>query len=589
MSDRLIPRNSTYGTVTFKLLSEGKDISNAYDVLSFVINREVNRIPMARLVLRDGSAAEESFDASSGDDLIPGKKIDIALGYDSQDQQAFRGIIVKHSIKVGRDGNPVLMVECKDEAVKLTVGRHNRAFIEAKDSDAIEQVVGDRGLSAKVSATGVTHANIVQYYATDWDFILSRAEMNGQIIVADGSRLEVKPPTTSGKPQVTLTFGSNLLEFEAEMDARCQYGSVTAESWNYANQNLVEATGAEPSVSTVGNLSGKNLAEVIGLSELELRHGGDLVEQELKTWADAQLLKSRLGKIQGRAKVTGYADAKPDVLVELQGMGDRFNGQVYVSGIRHEMVNGAWFTHLQLGLSPQWFYKEADIVEKPASGLLPGVNGLQIGIVQAIDNDPLGEHRVLVKIPILDNQSEGSWARVATLDAGDNRGTFFRPEVADEVILGFLNDDPRVPIVLGMLNSSAKPPPLTATAKNFQKGIVTKSGIKLLFDDDKPTILLETPGGNKIIISDEDKGIKLSDQNDNTLTLDTHGIILKSPKDITLDATGKLTLKAAQDATLEGLNVNAKAQTQFKAQGNAGAELSTSAIAVLKGSLVQIN
>jgi len=102
-------------------------------------------------------------------------------------------------------------------------------------------------------------------------------------------------------------------------------------------------------------------------------------------------------------------------------------------------------------------------------------------------------------------------------------------------------------------------------------------------------IALETPGGNKITISDDAKGITLEDQNSNTLTLNDSGIVMKSPKDITLEATGKLILKATQDASIEGLNVSAKANAQFKAEGNGGAEVSTSAIAILKGSLVKIN
>lgn len=589
MSERIIPRNSTYDTVTFKLLSEQKDITNEYQVLSFVITREVNRIPTARLVLRDGSAAAETFEASSGNDLIPGKQIEIGLGYDSRDQSAFQGIIVKQSIKAGRDGNPVLMLDCKDPTVKLTVGRHNRHFSDVSDSDAIAQILSERGLSGTVESSAITHPSILQYYATDWDFIVSRAEMNGYITLADSGELKVKPPTNSGASQITLTFGANLIEFEAEMDARLQYQAVKASAWSYSDQELLEAEAAEPSVSSVGNLSGRRLSEVLGLETWELRHGGELDQQELQAWADAQLLKSRLSKVQGRVKTEGYADAKPDVLVELQGMGDRFNGQAYVSGIRHEMTNGSWFTHLQLGLPSQWFYKADDIVERPASGLLPGVNGLQIGIVEQIHDDPNGEHRIRVKIPTVDNSSEGIWARVATLDAGETRGSFFRPELTDEVVLGFLNDDPRDPVVLGLLNSSAKAAPLTATEENFQKGFFTRSGMTLLFDDEQPSMTLKTPGGNKIVISDEDKGIVLSDQNGNSLTLDDKGISLKSSKDIILDATGSLTVKAAQDISIKGLNVNAKADAQFKAQGNAGAEVSTSAIAVLKGSLVQIN
>ncbi len=590
MNERTIPRQSIYDVVTSKLLSEGKDITNAYAILSLTVTREVNRVPTARIVLRDGSAAEETFAASDGPDLIPGKQIEIAVGYDGSDRTIFKGLIVKHTIKVSPNGDSTLVLECKDVATKLTIGRHSRYFTNSKDSDAIEEILDSySNITNDIESTQFIHPEIVQYYSTDWDFILSRAEMNGKVVLVEDGALRVKTPNTGDRELITLTYGANLLEFEAEMDARFQYKSVKAKTWSYADQDLIETESTEPSINNQGNLSGSDLAEVINLSEWELSHSGQVQEQELKAWADAQLLKSRLAKIQGRVKTKGYPEARPDAVIQLLGVGGRFNGRAYVSGIRHELNGGAWHTHMQLGLPPQWFYKEEDIVEKPASGLLPGVNGLQIGVVVQLQDDPNGEDRILVKVPTIDKQAEGIWARVATLDAGENRGSFFRPELEDEVVLGFLNDDPRDPIVLGMLNSSAKPAPLSGSDDNPQKGFVTRSEIKVIFDDNKKIVTLETPGGNKITLSDEDKGIKLEDQNNNTLTMNDNGIEIKSPKDITLEATGKLTVKATQDASLEGMNLNLKANAQFKADGGAGAEVSTSAIAVLKGSLVQIN
>ena len=590
MSELIIPENSLYNVSTFKLLSGGKDITNDYTVLSLTVNRAVNRIPTAKIVLRDGSAAQETFTASEGEDLIPGKEVEIAIGYDGKDKTMFKGLIVKHAIKVGANGDSMLIVDCKGLATKLTIGRHSRYFTEQKDSDAIAEIIGSYSdISADVASTSGEHPEIVQYYANDWDFILSRAQMNGLIVLAEDGKLKVKAPTTSGSPLVTLSYGVNLLEFAAEMDARTQHQAVKAQAWNYTDQALVEVEGTEPTVNNHGNLSGKTLANAVATNPWELRHSGQVEEAELKAWADAQLLKSRLAKIQGKVKTRGYPDAKPDTLVELKGVGKRFNGLAYVSGISHEMIDGAWYTSMHLGLEYQWFYQVTDIVERPASGLLPGVNGLQIGVVVQLQDDPKGEDRILVKTPTIDSQSEGIWSRIATLDAGNNRGSFFRPEIGDEVVLGFLNDDPRDPIVLGMLNSSAKPAPLQAEDDNHHKGFFTRSEMKVSFDDDKKIITLSTPGGNKIIISDEDKGITLEDQNGNTMTMNDSGISIKSPKDITVEATGKLTLTAKQDTSIEGLNVNAKANAQFKAEGSAGAEVSTSAIAVLKGSLVQIN
>jgi uncharacterized protein involved in type VI secretion and phage assembly len=218
---------------------------------------------------------------------------------------------------------------------------------------------------------------------------------------------------------------------------------------------------------------------------------------------------------------------------------------------------------------------------KPASGLLPAISGLQIGIVSQLEEDPDGEDRILVQIPIINNEEQGIWCRVASLDAGENRGAFFRPEIEDEVIIGFINQDPNDAVVLGMLHSSAKPSPITASDDNHEKGFVTRSEMKVLFDDDKKSINISTPAG-KVISLDEDAGtIVIEDDNSNVITIDDSGIMLESAGDIGIKASG--------DVSIEGTNVNITANAEFKAEGSAGAEVSTSAIAVLKGSLVQIN
>jgi uncharacterized protein involved in type VI secretion and phage assembly len=183
---------------------------------------------------------------------------------------------------------------------------------------------------------------------------------------------------------------------------------------------------------------------------------------------------------------------------------------------------------------------------------------------------------------------EGVWARIATLDAGQERGTFFRPELNDEVVVGFLNEDPRHPIVLGMCHSSAKPAPEPAKDDNHRKGYVSREKMKLTFDDEKKIIVIETPGGNKMTLSEEDKGIVLEDQNGNKITMNDSGIKLESVKD--------LTLKAAKDLKVEGMNTELKAQTAFKASGTGSAEISGasttikgSATTVIQGGVVQIN
>ena len=235
----------------------------------------------------------------------------------------------------------------------------------------------------------------------------------------------------------------------------------------------------------------------------------------------------------------------------------------------------------QFGLNPTWFSETYDISEMPGSGIMPAISGLHVGVTTQLESDPEGEDRILVQIPIIDNEEQGIWARIAALDAGENRGSFFRPEVGDEVIVGFINDDPNDAVILGMLNSSVKPAPLTAADDNHEKGFVTRSGMKMIFNDDKISYTLETPAGKKLIL-DEDAGtISVEDEHKNVLTLDDKGI--------TLESAGDINIKASGDVNMEGTNVNVKASAQLKAEGSSGAEVSSGAITVIKGSQVQIN
>src|SRR6185295_20278043 len=134
---------------------------------------------------------------------------------------------------------------------------------------------------------------------------------------------------------------------------------------------------------------------------------------------------------------------------------------------------------------------------------------------------------ILVKIPVIDNKAQGIWTRVASLDAGNDRGSFFLPEIGDEVIVGFINDDPRDAVVLGMMNSSAKPAPLTAADANDKKGFVTRSNMQMIFDDKKKSFTLQTPAGKQIVVDEDAKLMKLEDENGNKITMDSNGISIE--------------------------------------------------------------
>ncbi|MGZ8250169.1 MAG: phage late control D family protein, partial [Methylomagnum sp.] len=172
------PLSNAADVISCKIFVGGEQIPDTYLVRQIYVHKEVNRIPTAKIVLIDGSSAEETFAISESGAFLPGKAVEIKLGYLDQLTTIFKGIVVKHGIRVRGGGNSSLVVSCMDKAVLLTLGRKSTLFLKKKDSDIIDKLIKGQGLESDVAATAIQHEELVRYYATDWDFIVSRAEAN---------------------------------------------------------------------------------------------------------------------------------------------------------------------------------------------------------------------------------------------------------------------------------------------------------------------------------------------------------------------------------------------------------------------------
>ncbi len=286
---------------TYKIMSGGTELPGKYGVKSIAVEKEVNRIPYARIVILDGSVPEQDFKLSNEELLIPGKEIEITAGYHSKEETIFKGVVVKHNIKI-RNGSSYLIIECRDKAVKMTLGRKSKYFYDSKDSDIIEELIGNSGAAADVEATTGSHKELVQYQASDWDFMLTRAQANGQLCFVDNGTIKIAKPDFSGDTVETVVYGSSVHEFDGEIDARDQFSKITAKTWSYTDQELTEVEAQDPAINLNGNLSSGDLADVFGIEDLQLKHGGNLTQDELQEWGDAKATFQQLAKIRGRVR-----------------------------------------------------------------------------------------------------------------------------------------------------------------------------------------------------------------------------------------------------------------------------------------------
>jgi len=600
--------------VTYNIMVKGSQIPKKHEVLSITTDSGINKIPSATIVINDGEVSEQTFEVSNSELYSPGNTIEIQLGYKKNNKvenvTVFKGIIVRNSHKINNHCSE-LTIDCKHPAEVMTLTKVSKIPDEKQaDSEMISDILEKHKKQIgqfEVQASQLKHAQVAQVNTTDWDFIMSRLDIGGLICTFPDSKLTVVPIPTqksqvtannnNGAPgetpatDFTLTYGRNILEFDGELDPRVESSMVRVETWNFKKQEIEIAESADEDC-------GKEIGEENKERQAEANSDKKAAEEFDYTWtiaspaliegdvaksiARTKKLRQCLSKIKGTVKYIGTTKLLPASFVKIEGMGKKFDGKAFATNIQHEYADGCWITTATLGWDEKLFTEQTNPGHANSpTGQVSTVQGLHVGKVSNIE-DKDGEYRVRVKLPMVDKASEGVYARVATLDAGKDRGTFFRPEQDDEVVVGFMSDDPANPVILGCMHSSNLKSPLEPDKGNHKKGYVSRSAIKLLFDDDRKSLTIETPGKRVLQFDDKDEVMIMKDDFGNKIIMDKDGI--------TIESAGDIVMKANKE-------IKATAQTQLGLKGNSGAKLEgsgpvtvqSSANTIIKGSMVMIN
>jgi phage baseplate assembly protein V len=182
------------------------------------------------------------------------------------------------------------------------------------------------------------------------------------------------------------------------------------------------------------------------------------------------------------------------------------------------------------------------------------LNSVFVAVV--VDNaDPEGLGRVKVRFSSLGTLARpvpDTWARMATLMAGKDQGSWFLPDVGEEVLVAFEAGNVAHPFVIGSLWSANSPPPQTTGASNNQKVLRSRNGVKVTLDDDpgQERFIVETPGGQQIILKDGPGSIAIEVGKDASIKLDNNGIRIETSFSVKVSAsqvsisTGMLTVDA---------------------------------------------
>jgi uncharacterized protein involved in type VI secretion and phage assembly len=198
------------------------------------------------------------------------------------------------------------------------------------------------------------------------------------------------------------------------------------------------------------------------------------------------------------------------------------------------------------------------------SRLAAGLGGRFYGVYPALVTDvvdPDGQGRVRVRLPWspdAEGEAYEAWARLATMMAGNDRGSWFIPDVDDEVLVAFEGGDARRPYVVGALWNGQDAPPETmdGAGNNFLKVLRSRNGVKITMDDTdgQEQLVLETPGGQVVTLKDGPGAVEVVDSNGNSITLDSAGITINASAKVSITAGATVEVSASMVTVNAGMS-----------------------------------
>lgn len=532
-------------------------LSADFQVISIQIQQAYQHITSAQILIKQDVGFGESLFSNPSQKLpLSGELISVKADLDGDSIVLFEGIIVKHKYKNSSNGTR-LQLTAKNNIVNMAITTQAEVFSLQSDKEVIETIASKYGASLTTTKNITTqlagkHTQLVKHEISDWDFINVRAEANACFVYTEKDVVYIDKPTPEFDPAkiITANFGANVYELELEQDDR--KNQVAHELINFDLAELKADITADDSIifsETKTAAKGKH-------SAINYRIFNE--QESTQLLAEFNQIKI-LSAINGVVHIHANLMAKPGATLTIAGYSDVVDKSYIITSVLHDYSDGGFSTYLQFGLNHQSFACKYQLNTKNKNPLIVS------GIVAQLQDDPDNLYRLSVTIPSWKDAQNPIWARLSTMYAGDQYGMVFLPEIGDEVVVAFVGNDMDAPIVLGSAFSPKLPPHTAFTDDNFDKVVITRSGMKWSWNDDKVAHEISTPKGNKILISEDTKSITVLDQNQNKIEMSDSAISIEGSKDINIKATGNI--------KMEGINI----------------ESSASGINKLKGSLIQIN
>lgn len=307
---------------------------------SVVVDDNINMPGMFLFELTDSDAREGETPLIDNVDLFSlGNVVEVKMGFADELETLIIGEITGLEPEFVSDGPPFLTVRGYDRSHLLLRGRNTRTFVEQKDSEIIEKIASEAGLTAEVEDSQVLHPYVVQSNQTDMAFLQQRAKRIQYEIVIEDKTLFFRPVSNAESEVATLEMNDDLIEFYPRLSSMRQVSEVSVHGWDPKEKKEISGqatTGDE--VSTMdGQDSGAALAHAaFGAATGAVRNRPVMTQAEADQLAIAEFNNTILSLIQGEGSCLGRTDLRSGKVIKIAGIGERFSGSYYITSVIHQ-------------------------------------------------------------------------------------------------------------------------------------------------------------------------------------------------------------------------------------------------------------
>jgi hypothetical protein len=524
------------------------------------VTQRINGIPALVLTLMRRSAGPvERWDQVNEDAerCAPGKPISlhVALPGGRGDVLLFDGIVVAQ--RISWDGpNPEITVKAVHPLQKLIGQPRSRVYQGKTDQAVIAELIGAHAVTGHIEVAGPEHEQLLQWQSTDWHWLRRRMRACGVWLLPHMEHVDCVAPSLSyGAVHQIVGDGArtdgvtHIAGAEWHVDNRALAARIDASCWSVGEQRIAAWTRAKPTKLGSGGLD-PGRVQALTSEPWRFFDAVPLTPAEIQLKADGQLMAQEMAATQ--ARIVLYADDRTvryrlGETIEISRLGSRQNGRAIISGIRHQWQHGSFMTTIHIGMDDR-----VPIDVAP----LPSASALTVGVVAKYEPDQMRFDRIRITLPTLGDHI--IWARFAKPYASTRRGFHFYPEPNDEVLVSFIEDDPRFPVVLGATHNPINAAPAAGDQRAEPwtwKGWVAadekgKTLSAMHFGDQG--ICLETPTGVLSV------GVGLQGEAERTnVRIDEEGLDAKASV-VNISATKKMTVEGVEALDLIGTKIDLK-------------------------------